>query len=109
MTTTAVCRLGGGCDDLDHGSATGVLQIVTLHIYPETANLIPVQFGSDFKFVKYQIVGSVSFSFLKYMTVFVICFDFQEFYEHTAELWQDRGVQSCYERSNEYQLIDCAK
>ncbi len=26
MTATAVCRLGGGCDDLDHGSATGVLR-----------------------------------------------------------------------------------
>lgn len=34
---------------------------------------------------------------------------FQEFYEHTEILWQDRGVQACYERSNEYQLIDCAK
>ena len=33
----------------------------------------------------------------------------QEFYDHTEILWQDRGVQNCYERSNEYQLIDCAK
>jgi guanine nucleotide-binding protein G(s) subunit alpha len=32
-----------------------------------------------------------------------------EFYVHTAELWKDAGVQACYERSNEYQLIDCAK
>nr|CAG4636060.1 EOG090X03SL [Eubosmina coregoni] len=32
-----------------------------------------------------------------------------EFYDHTEILWQDRGVQACYERSNEYQLIDCAK
>nr|AGJ70283.1 G protein subunit alpha s1 [Terebratalia transversa] len=32
-----------------------------------------------------------------------------EFYEHTKILWEDKGVQSCYERSNEYQLIDCAK
>ena len=36
-------------------------------------------------------------------------FVFQEFYEHTAALWQDAGVQQCYERANEYQLIDCAK
>lgn len=37
-------------------------------------------------------------------------FDYpSEFYEHTEILWQDRGVQACYERSNEYQLIDCAK
>lgn len=32
-----------------------------------------------------------------------------EFYEHTEILWKDRGVQQAYERSNEYQLIDCAK
>nr|CAD7461709.1 unnamed protein product [Timema tahoe] len=31
-----------------------------------------------------------------------------EFYEHTEILWKDRGVQACFERSNEYQLIDCA-
>jgi len=32
-----------------------------------------------------------------------------EFYEHTIELWKDAGVQQCFERSNEYQLIDCAQ
>ena len=32
-----------------------------------------------------------------------------EFYETTEELWKDTGVQQTYERSNEYQLIDCAK
>ncbi|GIY82661.1 guanine nucleotide-binding protein G(s) subunit alpha [Caerostris darwini] len=32
-----------------------------------------------------------------------------EFYEHTEILWKDKGVQSTFERSNEYQLIDCAK
>lgn len=32
-----------------------------------------------------------------------------EFYEHTEELWKDRGVQQTFERSNEYQLIDCAQ
>jgi guanine nucleotide-binding protein G(s) subunit alpha len=32
-----------------------------------------------------------------------------EFYEHTDELWKDAGVQAAFERSNEYQLIDCAK
>uniref|UniRef100_A0A4W4GTJ7 Guanine nucleotide-binding protein G(s) subunit alpha n=1 Tax=Electrophorus electricus TaxID=8005 RepID=A0A4W4GTJ7_ELEEL len=30
-----------------------------------------------------------------------------EFYEHTKTLWQDEGVRACFERSNEYQLIDC--
>ncbi|KAG1681671.1 Guanine nucleotide-binding protein G(s) subunit alpha [Nymphon striatum] len=37
-------------------------------------------------------------------------FDFPpEFYDHTECLWQDKGVQAAFERSNEYQLIDCAK
>ena len=33
----------------------------------------------------------------------------EEFYDHLQRLWADRGVQDCHERSNEYQLIDCAK
>ena len=33
---------------------------------------------------------------------------FQMFYEYCDALWQDEGVQKCYARSNEYQLIDCA-
>ena len=37
-------------------------------------------------------------------------FDYtQEFYDTTEMLWRDPGVQACFERSNEYQLIDCAK
>uniref|UniRef100_A0A672GNX4 Guanine nucleotide-binding protein G(s) subunit alpha n=1 Tax=Salarias fasciatus TaxID=181472 RepID=A0A672GNX4_SALFA len=32
-----------------------------------------------------------------------------EFYVHAKTLWQDDGVRACYERSNEYQLIDCAQ
>lgn len=32
-----------------------------------------------------------------------------EFYDHTEALWKDRGIQATYDRSNEYQLIDCAK
>nr|XP_015285487.2 guanine nucleotide-binding protein G(s) subunit alpha isoform X2 [Macaca fascicularis] len=37
-------------------------------------------------------------------------FDFPpEFYEHAKALWEDEGVRACYERSNEYQLIDCAQ
>uniref|UniRef100_A0A0N5A8R2 Guanine nucleotide-binding protein G(s) subunit alpha n=1 Tax=Syphacia muris TaxID=451379 RepID=A0A0N5A8R2_9BILA len=37
-------------------------------------------------------------------------FDYpQVFYDHVIKCWSDRGVQTCYERSNEYQLIDCAK
>ncbi|CAK9297554.1 unnamed protein product [Gordionus sp. m RMFG-2023] len=32
-----------------------------------------------------------------------------EFYDATKSLWADAGVQACFERSNEYQLIDSAK
>uniref|UniRef100_A0AAQ4RCS3 Guanine nucleotide-binding protein G(s) subunit alpha n=1 Tax=Gasterosteus aculeatus aculeatus TaxID=481459 RepID=A0AAQ4RCS3_GASAC len=32
-----------------------------------------------------------------------------EFYDHAKTLWQDEGVRACFERSNEYQLIDCAQ
>ncbi|VDN11036.1 unnamed protein product [Dibothriocephalus latus] len=31
------------------------------------------------------------------------------FFVKCAQIWKDEGVQECYERSNEYQLIDCAK
>uniref|UniRef100_A0A914DMS6 Guanine nucleotide-binding protein G(s) subunit alpha n=1 Tax=Acrobeloides nanus TaxID=290746 RepID=A0A914DMS6_9BILA len=37
-------------------------------------------------------------------------FDYpQVFYDHVIKCWNDRGVHTCFERSNEYQLIDCAK
>jgi len=32
-----------------------------------------------------------------------------EFFDHVEALWKDSGVQECFERSNEYQLIDCAQ
>lgn len=32
-----------------------------------------------------------------------------EFYDVCEALWSDSGVQSCFARSHEYQLIDCAK
>lgn len=31
------------------------------------------------------------------------------FFYHLERLWSDAGVQKTFERSNEYQLIDCAK
>ncbi|KAK2514296.1 hypothetical protein Q9966_015786 [Columba livia] len=33
----------------------------------------------------------------------------KEFFEHAKKLWDDEGVKACFERSNEYQLIDCAQ
>jgi guanine nucleotide-binding protein G(s) subunit alpha len=32
-----------------------------------------------------------------------------EFFENVEMLWRDSGIQECFHRSNEYQLIDCAK
>ncbi|CAH1967800.1 unnamed protein product [Acanthoscelides obtectus] len=32
-----------------------------------------------------------------------------QFYDYVEALWKDKGVQATFERSNEYQLIDCAK
>ncbi|KFD50380.1 hypothetical protein M514_08762 [Trichuris suis] len=32
-----------------------------------------------------------------------------DFFDRVQILWKDQGVQACYDRSNEYQLIDCAK
>ncbi|VDP74411.1 unnamed protein product [Echinostoma caproni] len=32
-----------------------------------------------------------------------------DFYSNCAKLWKDAGIQETFERSNEYQLIDCAK
>ncbi|KAK2496022.1 hypothetical protein MC885_003398 [Smutsia gigantea] len=32
-----------------------------------------------------------------------------EFFDHVKKLWDDEGVKACFERSNEYQLIDCAQ
>lgn len=33
----------------------------------------------------------------------------QVFYDHVLQCWSDKGVIACFERSSEYQLIDCAK
>ena len=32
-----------------------------------------------------------------------------EFFDNAEILWRDSGVQECFQRSNEYQLIDSAK
>ncbi|KAI3386208.1 hypothetical protein SNEBB_010835 [Seison nebaliae] len=32
-----------------------------------------------------------------------------KFFDYTEKLWEDRGIQECYQRSNEYQLIDSAQ
>ena len=40
--------------------------------------------------------------------VLFLVFCVQEFFTKVAALWNDAGVTECFERSNEYQLIDCA-
>uniref|UniRef100_A0A8C2Q9L0 Guanine nucleotide-binding protein G(Olf) subunit alpha n=1 Tax=Cyprinus carpio TaxID=7962 RepID=A0A8C2Q9L0_CYPCA len=42
------------------------------------------------------------------MTADICLYSPQEFFDHAKKLWDDEGVKACYERSNEYQLIDCA-
>lgn len=37
------------------------------------------------------------------------CVYTDEFFDHVELVWQDRGIQDTFERSNEYQLIDCAQ
>ena len=46
-------------------------------------------------------------TFLRY--AFSVYFHVQIFFSHCRQLWADAGVQEAFERSNEYQLIDCAK
>ena len=33
----------------------------------------------------------------------------EKFFDVVKALWTDEGVQECFDRANEYQLIDCAK
>ncbi|XP_038061513.1 guanine nucleotide-binding protein G(s) subunit alpha-like isoform X1 [Patiria miniata] len=49
---------------------------------------------------------------LDYMQDYASLPDFQyteEFYDKAKMLWEDEGVQECYGRANEYQLIDSAE
>lgn len=43
------------------------------------------------------------------LNVSLFFFPPQEFFDHAKKLWDDEGVKACFERSNEYQLIDCAQ
>ncbi|KAK7915628.1 hypothetical protein WMY93_011389 [Mugilogobius chulae] len=59
-----------------------------------------------------QIACPANQSRIEYVMNLVNQKDFEfpsEFYEHARFLWQDEGVRACWERSNEYQLIDCAQ
>uniref|UniRef100_A0A8C5CLT7 Guanine nucleotide-binding protein G(s) subunit alpha n=1 Tax=Gadus morhua TaxID=8049 RepID=A0A8C5CLT7_GADMO len=59
-----------------------------------------------------QLACPANQSRIKYLTNLMNRKDYEfpsEFYEHTRILWEDHGVRACWERSNEYQLIDCAQ
>jgi len=43
------------------------------------------------------------------MSIHENCVYSDEFFEHVELVWQDQGIQDTFERSNEYQLIDCAQ
>eukprot|EP00794_Sanderia_malayensis_P016039 gene16039-17661_t len=48
----------------------------------------------------------------KWILQYATCSDFSypdEFYTHVKHLWADEGFQLCFQRSNEYQLIDSAQ
>ena len=100
---------------------------VSLHVLPQTVTKAmselepPVSLGSpeseehlqylwsdevarkDYDFPE-VIEGKITREVLKY--VVFLCL--QKFFEAVAKVWSDSGVQACFARSNEYQLIDSA-
>lgn len=77
-----------------------IMQTVTSHM----ESLVPsIPFADPSNIERLQYIQQNIFSLPEYETNFP-----PEFYEHCEVLWQDDGVKECYQRSNEYQLIDCA-
>ena len=59
-----------------------------------------------------QLEHSDNASHAKYILTNAHQMDFEfppEFFDHAAVLWKDAGIQACFERSSEYQLIDSTK
>ncbi|KRX14029.1 Guanine nucleotide-binding protein G(s) subunit alpha [Trichinella nelsoni] len=59
-----------------------------------------------------RLEKSSNMEHVRYMLEVASAPDFQypdDFFDRVKSLWRDQGVQASYERSNEYQLIDCAK
>ncbi|OUC40533.1 g-protein alpha subunit [Trichinella nativa] len=59
-----------------------------------------------------RLEKSSNMEHVRYMLEVACAPDFQypdDFFDRVKNLWRDQGVQASYERSNEYQLIDCAK
>uniref|UniRef100_A0A672LL68 GNAS complex locus n=1 Tax=Sinocyclocheilus grahami TaxID=75366 RepID=A0A672LL68_SINGR len=119
--THRLLLLGAG----ESGKSTIVKQMRILHVNGFNAEEKKQKILDIRKNVKDAIVTIVSamstltppvshqilFQTLDYMlTLYCVLFLFlQEFFEHAKNLWDDEGVKACFERSNEYQLIDCAQ
>ncbi|KRZ34026.1 Guanine nucleotide-binding protein G(s) subunit alpha [Trichinella pseudospiralis] len=59
-----------------------------------------------------RLEKSSNMEHVRYMLEVACVPDFEypdDFFDRVKDLWKDQGVQASYERSNEYQLIDCAK
>uniref|UniRef100_A0A8C2JTT5 Guanine nucleotide-binding protein G(Olf) subunit alpha n=1 Tax=Cyprinus carpio TaxID=7962 RepID=A0A8C2JTT5_CYPCA len=94
--THRLLLLGAG----ESGKSTIVKQMRILHVNGFNAESSTVYNSSKQKYVSILARGyGLKESYL---------LSPQEFFDHAKKLWDDEGVKACYERSNEYQLIDCA-
>uniref|UniRef100_A0A673BL99 GNAS complex locus n=1 Tax=Sphaeramia orbicularis TaxID=375764 RepID=A0A673BL99_9TELE len=112
--THRLLLLGAG----ESGKSTIVKQMRILHVNGFNAEEKKQKIQDIRKNVKDAIVGFyhdtiVALCCLLRGMVMAVCFlmsvfiFLQEFFDHAKKLWDDEGVKACFERSNEYQLIDC--
>lgn len=59
-----------------------------------------------------KLAEKESYGRAEWLLQYATCNEFEypdEFYDHVKALWADKGFIQCYQRSNEFQLIDSAK
>uniref|UniRef100_A0A8C6WTC5 G protein subunit alpha L n=1 Tax=Neogobius melanostomus TaxID=47308 RepID=A0A8C6WTC5_9GOBI len=111
--THRLLLLGAG----ESGKSTIVKQMRILHVNGFNAEEKKQKIQDIRKNVKDAIVVSLLNAFVLFVTFQEItidkalngCIFALEFFDHAKKLWDDEGVKACFERSNEYQLIDCAQ